>query len=283
MTSLPPEDRSPADRLLVPAGLLTVLVGALPVGIELWARTGFAEVRDALWLAGVLGFAVAFLLGTRGGGTPFRCLLFVVLQTVLALGTAVAKPWEFAGILLVVAAAQYGTLLKLPHSLLVCVGQTAALTAILVAHGRDPARATIGMSMLFMFQVFALLTANVAARESEGRIALAEANAELVEAQGRLALASREAERLRIARDLHDVLGHRLTGLTLALETSRHLLARGETAPAAEQVERASTAARALLADVRQVVSSLREDDDGPVDLAPALRALAARFEGLQV
>jgi signal transduction histidine kinase len=111
--------------------------------------------------------------------------------------------------LLVVAAAQYGTLLKLPHSLLVCVGQTAALTAILVAHGRDPARATIGMSMLFMFQVFALLTANVAARESEGRIALAKVNAELSRHRRLRSRAARPSA--SASRDLHDVLGHRLT------------------------------------------------------------------------
>jgi signal transduction histidine kinase len=85
---------------------------------------------------------------------------------------------------------------------------------------------------------------------------------------GLLDISSRTSERLRIARDLHDLLGHHLTALTLNLETASHL-AGGE---AREQIEKSKAIARHLLADVRSVVSRLRDEE--PVDLSAALASL---------
>jgi len=63
----------------------------------------------------------------------------------------------------------------------------------------------------------------MAGREATARRALEETNAELEATRESLALATRDAERLRIARDLHDLLGHDLIALHLELETARHL------------------------------------------------------------
>jgi len=84
--------------------------------------------------------------------------------------------------------------------------------------------------------------------------------------QERSAEQAREAERRRIAREMHDVLAHRLSLLSVhagALEFH-------PDAPPGEIVEAASvirTSAAAALADLRQVISVLREDAtaaDGP-------------------
>jgi signal transduction histidine kinase len=79
---------------------------------------------------------------------------------------------------------------------------------------------------------------------------------------------SRASERLRIARDLHDLLGHHLTALSLNLEVASHL-ADGE---ARESIEKSKSITKLLLSDVRDTVSSLRDDE--PVDLGGALRSL---------
>ena len=69
-------------------------------------------------------------------------------------------------------------------------------------------------------------------------------------AGGAAAEHSRTIERLRVARDLHDALGHHLTALGIRLEVAAHL-ADGR---AKEHVERAHAIGRLLLADVRNAV-----------------------------
>jgi len=78
----------------------------------------------------------------------------------------------------------------------------------------------------------------------------------------------RAAERLRIAQELHDALGHHLTALTLNLEAA---LQRTEGA-AKEDVQKAQAMARQLLADVRAIVAE--ENDE--IDLWRALEAIVA-------
>ena len=79
---------------------------------------------------------------------------------------------------------------------------------------------------------------------------------------------SRVAERLRIAQELHDALGHHLTALTLNLEAA---LQRSDGAAKAD-VQKAQTMARQLLADVRALVAEERD----PFDLGATLAALVA-------
>ncbi|MCA9491232.1 MAG: sensor histidine kinase, partial [Myxococcales bacterium] len=94
-------------------------------------------------------------------------------------------------------------------------------------------------------------------------------NEELLAARAELASAERRDERLRIARDLHDAVGHHLTALGLQLE----LAARQTEGPAKASVLASRDLARAMLAEVRATVGALRE---GPVDLDAGWRALAA-------
>ena len=109
---------------------------------------------------------------------------------------------------------------------------------------------------------------HVAHSEMEARKSLAEANAELRMTTELLEISSRTSERLRIARDLHDLLGHHLTALSLNLEVAGHL-ASGD---AKESIEKSKSIAKHLLADVRDVVSRLRNDE--PVNLTSSLESL---------
>jgi signal transduction histidine kinase len=109
-----------------------------------------------------------------------------------------------------------------------------------------------------------LLTEETAARER-----LAAVNAELESTRELLAQSARIGERTRIARDLHDLLGHHLTALSLNLEIASHRT-EGETLA---RVETAQSVTKLLLGDVRELVSVLRQED--PLDLPAALRKLA--------
>ncbi len=68
------------------------------------------------------------------------------------------------------------------------------------------------------------------------------------------------AERERIGRDLHDLLGHTLSLITLKLELSRKLFDRDSTA-ARRELEEAETVARHALAEVRSAVTGIRATD----------------------
>jgi two-component system sensor histidine kinase DesK len=68
------------------------------------------------------------------------------------------------------------------------------------------------------------------------------------------------AERERIGRDLHDLLGHTLSLITLKLELSRRLFDRDSEA-AKREMEEAERVARHALAEVRSAVSGIRAAD----------------------
>ncbi|HEX3778189.1 MAG TPA: sensor histidine kinase [Pseudonocardiaceae bacterium] len=77
-------------------------------------------------------------------------------------------------------------------------------------------------------------------------------------------------ERARIAREMHDVLAHSLSALSLNLQGARLMLNRDGASPeAVAQVERAQKLAADGLAEARRAVSALREDT------VPAARGIA--------
>jgi signal transduction histidine kinase len=114
-------------------------------------------------------------------------------------------------------------------------------------------------------------------REAAARADLARVNAELQDTRALLAEHSRSAERLRIARDLHDALGHHLTALSLRLDVATRLADERSAADVAQ----AHAITRLLLAEVRSVVGELR--DSGQTDVAEAIRRLTAGVDGLHV
>lgn len=119
------------------------------------------------------------------------------------------------------------------------------------------------------FQLFAVLTVHYARRAEDARDRLAETNADLLATRALLAEAARDSERLRVARELHDVAGHTLTALRLNL---RALLAEAPS----PQLALAEQLSADLLGEIRTVVHALR--DARGLDIDTALRALAAPF-----
>ena len=85
------------------------------------------------------------------------------------------------------------------------------------------------------------------------------------------------AERQRLARDMHDVLAHTLSGLTLQLEGARLMAQLGGDEKVAGAVDRAHQLAKSGLAEARQAISMLRGDElPGPDRLADLADSFAA-------
>lgn len=136
----------------------------------------------------------------------------------------------------------------------------------------------ITASLYGAFHLFAVIMQSAITAEQQAKQALAAKNLELQSAQQLLLAASRQNERMRIARDLHDLLGHHLTALTIQLQIACYHT-EGE---AKQQVEQSLQLARLLLSDVREAVSSMREQSD--LNLQQLLKPLLASLpKSLQV
>ena len=96
----------------------------------------------------------------------------------------------------------------------------------------------------------------------------------LKEAQAELARTAVAEERLRISRDLHDLLGHSLSVIALKSELAGRMI---ETDPqrAAREISELETVARRSLAEVRQAVTGYRQPSLA-AELAAARRMLAS-------
>lgn len=85
----------------------------------------------------------------------------------------------------------------------------------------------------------------------------ARTNSLLERANSEIERLSQEAERERIARDLHDLLGHTLTVITVKLDLARRLLSH-DSGRARNEIVEAEQTARNALAEVREAVSGYR-------------------------
>lgn len=174
--------------------------------------------------------------------------------------------WLEAGLLAIVAA-QASLLLSRGAALGWVAAQTVAIFPFYVGRA-DVAQAAFWTAGVLGFQLFATTIGTVARHEAAARAELWRVNAELRAAQVMLAESARTAERLHIARELHDAVGHHLTAMSIHLDLARR------TAPGEEALARAHELAKSTLSEVRGVVRAMREERT--LDLPRAIEALSA-------
>jgi signal transduction histidine kinase len=262
------------QRLLRAGGLAVWLAVGLPVlAFPLLAappaRDGFAL---AAWSGAWLLFGAAFWRATGKHRSSDRSgVLLLVAGETAAVFALVALPPCFGleGALLVLAAFQLGPVLPRIPATAWIAAQSAGLLWLMWLHWGWHWGVVLAFAYL-PFQFIAVATARLLAHETSLRLGLAAANAELEATRELLAQSARFAERARIARDLHDRLGHHLTALSLHLEVASHKASGDALAP----IDTAQSVTKLLLGDVRDVVGSLREHQDR-LDVPAALRKLA--------
>src|SRR5262249_42914618 len=176
-------------------------------------------------------------------------------------------PSHLGGLPLVFVAWEVANLLDLKRAAAWVAAQSAVFAMLMVPfpgnHPRFEMPLPVWLSntlVLAGLQAFAVLVAHLMRREAATRELLVHA--------------SRAEERLRIARELHDVIGHHLSALSLNLEVAGLELRKPEGHDASRPIEKAQALTRTMLAEVREVVSRMRADE--ATDLAEALRELVA-------
>jgi signal transduction histidine kinase len=234
--------RGAAPEALIDLGAWLVFIGAFLVHTWPASRRGDRFRAAPLLVQALCAIRLAYSAG--GEGMEIALLVMVAGQLPGCVSPRAALAWIFA--------------------------QTSAVLTAQVLSGPAPSLLwTVMFSGSYLsFQLFALGAASLAESEREAREALAAANLELERMHGLAIETARHAERLRIARDLHDSLGHRLTALGLTLEAARHVPA----SLVQTKVGEARGLASALIDDLRSSVGDIRDNE------APELRSL---LEGL--
>lgn len=214
------------------------------------------QQRSPLWLR------ITLLAIMSGSALAINYFTQSTLGIILVMVVAVVLPWLLPAILGVA----WVCALALVLGLWVVLSPEGSLLLALVF-----VITSLGL-VLFPFIASLLALQQVQARSDLRRV-----NAQLVATQALLAENTRIAERVRISRDLHDLIGHHLTALHLNLEVASHT----SEGQAKEHVNKAASVARQLLADVREVVTDLRSADQ--VDLRQALETLAQGVPELRI
>jgi signal transduction histidine kinase len=238
------------------------------------------QAGGALWLALYGCFAVCFALATSPR-LPARARTgLLVAESALAVALAVVGMPHFEGALLAVVAAQAGALVGARVALAWIAAQSIPLLVIVLpTHGVLGALKATGEYLAF--SGFAVALAHLHASEAAARRQLAQEHASLLAMQSLLADQARAAERLRLAREVHDAIGHGLTAASLHLQLAERTA--GADPPAAPSgtrprsaaaIEAAQRAVRETLVELRGLVGATREGNG--VDLATALRVLCA-------
>lgn len=104
------------------------------------------------------------------------------------------------------------------------------------------------------FHMFALISSIATLESIKANEKTQQLNRDLLATQLLLSDASKESERTRIARDLHDLLGHHLTALTINLQVAGRL----SSGEAKNHIDQCYALSKLLLSDVREAVSTLK-------------------------
>ncbi|PRX46732.1 signal transduction histidine kinase [Prauserella shujinwangii] len=256
-------------------GALSLCVVCLLVGIPVLLEqlTGGAPTTGPAWLwwacylgyLGTLGLAFTRWPLARRHPAPM-----VSAFGLCAVGTVLLAPRAgWTAILLVVVAAIAAHLVSRRATLLLIAGNSAVVALVATINSGAPLDAALSALIYATLQACAVWAVWSQLRETAATERLAVANTELRAATALLAESSRSAERLRIARELHDLVGHQLTALVLELEVASHRDGQAVTA----HVLRARRLTKDLLGDVRTAVGELR---GRAVPLRAALAELVA-------
>lgn len=252
-------------------------------GLFTWACVGlsllFVILREgrafsAPLLLSYFSFAAAHVLITVEMDSKNRPWVFVacmLAMTLAALGVGHVTGTGIGAILLMVCASVLPWVLPLGQGVAWLLLQNLGMLPVFLARPNyDTLDAVLQVFLYMSLSTLTFFSSFVAQRQTQAREELRVVNSELRATQLLLAEGERASERLRISRELHDVVGHHLTALSLNLEVASHLVA----GKALDHVKQAQSVSKQLLADVRQVVSALRGSDT--MDLEGTLRELVA-------
>ena len=254
---------SSLEEITIPRLIIMIVLGIAYLMLGIY---GYSLLRryDQLYLDLLyflieigIGSIILFLGSSEGGNNSLIALLFLPLmvQCVLILP-------------------QYWMLLA---NVMILIAYTSVIMLVI----GDSSPLISHFSLFFAAQIFIVFFTQMAVNESRSREEVERLVTELANANEHLrsyALKVEELavtqERNRMAREIHDGLGHYLTSIHIQLQAASALLsaedADGEKA--VDGIQKAQNLAKKALADVRQSVSTLRSPLIGHLPLSDLIR-----------
>lgn len=224
-------------------------------------------------------FILCFLASVVDHGTVANIhigLVLLVTQYVAILAAAAVVPFTYIAILLTIWSAQLPYFIPFRTAVMASPLWSAPLWLVFsFAWGRE----FEGLSALLFwtFNMFALVMVNATIKEKRAREAANELNRDLLATQALLGEAAKQAERVRISRNIHDLLGHHLTALTIKLQVASRITD-GE---AQKNIQQCHDLSKLLLSDVREAVSEIREKS--AIEWQFALKTLIENVPNLEI
>ncbi|MFJ6618324.1 sensor histidine kinase [Kitasatospora sp. NPDC091335] len=245
--------------------MLWMLYLAYPAGDLL--NGGHSTAGTVLGWCCLGGFMIAYVLlvifRSQAGMRPRACLVIVTTMVGLAVAASVVLGAAFLT-LFIYASVCVAIITPVRHALRAMVAMAVLTAAVGTGIGA-------GVDNVSTFALSAFLS-GVAMTGLQRLVATMK---ELREARATVAHLAASEERLRLARDLHDLLGHSLSLITLKSELAGRFMDAGKDEAARAQVAEIEQVARQSLIDVREAVTGFRRPTL-QVELAAAGTALAA-------
>ncbi|VAW38132.1 Two-component system sensor histidine kinase [hydrothermal vent metagenome] len=260
------------------AGLFIWLSQSAPLLIKMIVDSNWLASNSILWLLSHISFGLGFIILTKHLGHKKLLmeewiLLFAMIAVIYIINwstfsingifysliIAILLPW--------IMTVKQGIIILTIQSLLIGWQLFTGLqnTSEIENNQLD---SVVFLIFLIGLSAFAYVMSLLGSRQQNAKEELRKVNSELRATQVLLSDSSRINERLRISRELHDLIGHHLTALSLNLEVASHITA----GKANKQVKKAQSIARLLLSDVRDVVSAFR--NKGTLNIAQAITEL---------
>jgi signal transduction histidine kinase len=276
------------DNIMDATAYITVCVGAI---ISLLLASSVTIVGTVFVVGGTLAWLALFGIINNHTLTPAqtaRIQLPMIALTFLALSaTWLGMGYDWLLPLATVALLPFRIPLARAVMLafILWIGSM-SLLALLTLPGH-PESLLFNISTLTPAFLFCFLFPLAVHRQARDRAHAEELVTELEEAQRQLRTFAAESEELavarernRMAREIHDTLGHYLTILAVQLETALKMEELGDARLHAELVE-ARRAAAECLTEVRRSVAALRPADLTALSLPDALARLVNEYEAL--
>ncbi|SFC98363.1 sensor histidine kinase [Pseudoalteromonas denitrificans] len=240
-------------------------------GVLTWSLISYITLKefsfgfDFIWRAiALLSFLLLFVTthSTNDFYSRLQVKVSIVFQVLIVLFLIYFGKYQVAPILLCLIATQLPAIYSRFNGMIFILAIN--ISYYIVMTFSDPSFSIFTIFTFALLQVFAFSTIEIVLREKHAKEEISAINQELFATRFMLKESTKKQERLRISRDLHDILGHQLTALSLNLEVSMHKVPSEHKAMLAQNLEQA----KALLHNVRGVVKQMRTQDQFDLNAA---------------
>ena len=231
-----------------------------------------------------IGYLASYFIATRtfSGRIPLGGQrVAYVLQLAFAFGLMLLVPADFLPILTII---WVGVSMRYLRPRVAFIVTTVVVIAwfSLLGYVWDVRHVAYAGALYYAFHLFALMMSVQTVKAEQASEQAKQLNVELLATRELLAESSKVQERTRIARELHDLLGHHLTALNINLQVAEHLVAeRPDNGALSDSISQSYLLSKLLLSDVREAVSTIREHSQ--LDISAALMHMEAAFPNLSI